>query len=47
MMPDVVVQGTQLLVLIQRVIQFVRYRHRADPKQHPGQKPDQEARFSF
>ena len=39
MMARVVVQRTQFLMMIERVIQFVRRRHRADQQQHRRQQP--------
>lgn len=44
-MAGVMVQRAQLLVLIERVIQFVGRRHRADPQQHGRQQPGDESRF--
>lgn len=47
MMTGVMVQSAQFLMLIERVIQFVRRRHRADPQQQGSQEPGDESRFSF
>ena len=47
MMARVVVQRTQFLMMIERVIQFVRRRHRADQQQHRRQQPGEVSRLSL
>lgn len=47
MVIDIVMQRAQFVMVIERVIQFVRHDHRADPQQHGGQQPGNKSRFSF
>jgi hypothetical protein len=42
MMTGVVVQRARLLVFIERVVQFVRHGHAANPQQHHRQQPGDE-----
>lgn len=45
-MTRIVMQRAQLVMVIERVIQLVCRRHRADPQQHGGQQPGDESRFA-